>query len=44
MFTNQLCAPQTTEKARADRPRVVLDLEKLRHANCGLGRFCRHLA
>ena len=25
-------------------PRVVLDLEKLRHANCGLGRFCRHLA
>jgi len=23
---------------------VVLDLEKLRHANCGLGRFCRHLA
>ncbi len=24
--------------------RVVLDLEKLRHANCGLGRFCRHLA
>jgi glycosyltransferase involved in cell wall biosynthesis len=22
----------------------VLDLEKLRHANCGLGRFCRHLA
>ena len=29
---------------RSDRPRVVLDLEKLRHANCGLGRFCRHLA
>ncbi len=29
---------------RAARPRVVLDLEKLRHANCGLGRFCRHLA
>jgi len=25
-------------------PRVVLDLEKLRHINCGLGRFCRHLA
>ncbi len=25
-------------------PRVVIDLEKLRHANCGLGRFCRHLA
>jgi glycosyltransferase involved in cell wall biosynthesis len=23
---------------------VVLDLEKLRHINCGLGRFCRHLA
>ena len=29
---------------RTGRPRVVLDLEKLRHANCGLGRFCRHLA
>ena len=25
-------------------PRVVLDLEKLRHINCGLGRFCKHLA
>ena len=25
-------------------PRVVLDLEKVRHANCGLGRFCSHLA
>jgi glycosyltransferase involved in cell wall biosynthesis len=23
---------------------VVIDVEKLRHANCGLGRFCRHLA
>ena len=30
--------------ARNSLPRVVLDLEKLRHANCGLGRFCRHLA
>jgi glycosyltransferase involved in cell wall biosynthesis len=27
-----------------NRPRVVLDLERTRHANCGLGRFCRHLA
>ncbi len=26
------------------RPRVVLDLERTRHTNCGLGRFCRHLA
>ena len=25
-------------------PRVVLDLEKLRHINCGLGRFSLHLA
>ncbi|MEI6037043.1 MAG: glycosyltransferase family 1 protein [Planctomycetota bacterium] len=25
-------------------PRVVLDLEKLRHINCGLGQFCKHLA
>jgi glycosyltransferase involved in cell wall biosynthesis len=24
--------------------RVVVDLEKLRHPNCGLGRFSRHLA
>lgn len=27
-----------------DRPRVVIDLERMRHANCGLGRYCRHLA
>ena len=25
-------------------PRVVVDLEKLRHINCGLGRFSLHLA
>jgi glycosyltransferase involved in cell wall biosynthesis len=25
-------------------PRVVIDLEKLRHINCGLGRFALHLA
>lgn len=25
------------------RPRVVLDLERLRHINCGLGRFCLNL-
>jgi glycosyltransferase involved in cell wall biosynthesis len=39
-------APPTAAAARSrcGRPRVVLDLEKLRHANCGLGRFCRHLA
>lgn len=24
-------------------PSVVVDLEKLRHVNCGLGRFCLHL-
>jgi glycosyltransferase involved in cell wall biosynthesis len=26
------------------QPRVVIDLEKLRHINCGLGRFSLHLA
>jgi hypothetical protein len=26
------------------RPRVVIDLEKLRRINCGLGRFSLHLA
>ena len=32
-------------KARVVRPpRVVLDLEKLRHINCGLGRFCKYLS
>jgi len=41
MFTNRIDAHPLH---RTDRPRVVLDLEKLRHANCGLGRFCRHLA
>ncbi|MFM8708086.1 MAG: glycosyltransferase family 4 protein [Planctomycetia bacterium] len=40
MFASQTAAA----RPRCDRPRVVLDLEKLRHANCGLGRFCRHLA
>jgi glycosyltransferase involved in cell wall biosynthesis len=25
-------------------PRIVIDLEKLRHINCGLGRFSLHLA
>lgn len=25
-------------------PRIAIDLEKLRHINCGLGRFCLHLA
>lgn len=27
-----------------DLPRIVIDLEKLRHINCGLGRFSLHLA
>jgi hypothetical protein len=26
------------------RPRIVIDLEKLRHINCGLGRFSLYLA
>ena len=41
MFTNRR---SQSRHARPDRPRVVLDLEKVRHANCGLGRFCRYLA
>ena len=28
----------------SDLPRIVIDLEKLRHINCGLGRFSLHLA
>lgn len=28
----------------APLPRIVIDLEKLRHINCGLGRFSLHLA
>ncbi len=28
---------------RSDRPQVVIDLEKLRHINCGLGRFSYYL-
>lgn len=36
--------PSAAPPPRGRRPRVVLDLEKLRHANCGLGRFCSHLA
>jgi len=44
MFSSRRFVQRTTEQTRAGRPRVVLDLEKLRHANCGLGRFCRHLA
>jgi glycosyltransferase involved in cell wall biosynthesis len=27
-----------------DLPRIVIDLEKLRHINCGLGRFSLHLS
>jgi len=37
-------AGRLTASTEPRRPRVVLDLEKMRHANCGLGRFCRHLA
>ena len=33
-------SPQRNE----GRARVVIDLERMRHANCGLGRYCRHLA
>lgn len=44
MSANRIGLRQTNQSAPASRPRVVLDLEKLRHANCGLGRFCRHLA
>jgi glycosyltransferase involved in cell wall biosynthesis len=32
-----------TPPARRSLPRVVIDLEKLRHINCGLGRFSLHL-
>lgn len=31
-------------KPTSSLPRVVIDLEKLRHINCGLGRFCLYLA
>lgn len=34
----------SSHRPHAERPRVVIDLEKVRHANCGLGRFCRFLA
>ena len=38
-------AGQVDNPAMATRPpRVVVDLEKLRHINCGLGRFSLHLA
>ncbi len=30
-------------KPTSSLPRVVIDLEKLRHINCGLGRFCLYL-
>ena len=36
--------PAFPSRARPTRlPRVVIDLEKLRHINCGLGRFSLHL-
>ncbi len=31
-------------KPTSSLPQVVIDLEKLRHINCGLGRFCLYLA
>ncbi len=37
--------PQTplSRSRPAGAPRIVIDLEKLRHINCGLGRFSLHL-
>ena len=35
--------PLPTVAARGRLPRVVVDLEKLRHINCGLGRFSLYL-
>ena len=35
--------PLSSLPRRGPRPRVVIDLEKLRHINCGLGRFSYHL-
>jgi glycosyltransferase involved in cell wall biosynthesis len=35
--------PLPTVAARGRLPRVVIDLEKLRHINCGLGRFSLYL-
>ena len=37
--------PLNTRTNRSDMlPQVVIDLEKLRHINCGLGRFSLYLA
>lgn len=35
--------PAPSNRRPGRRPRVVVDLEKLRHINCGLGRFSLHL-
>lgn len=35
--------PAVRRPPRGSIPRVVIDLEKLRHINCGLGRFSLHL-
>ena len=35
--------PAVRRPSRGSIPRVVIDLEKLRHINCGLGRFSLHL-
>jgi glycosyltransferase involved in cell wall biosynthesis len=37
-------SPRFASAASPARPQVVIDVEKLRRENCGLGRFCRHLA
>ena len=36
-------SPPPSSSSRPGVPRVVIDLEKLRHINCGLGRFSLHL-
>ena len=43
--TSHIDTPCGTKTTQPDRlPRVVIDLEKLRHINCGLGRFSLYLA
>ena len=39
-----IVSPRRSSDRPSQRPRVVIDLERMRHANCGLGRYCRHLA
>ena len=43
--TSHLDTPCGTKTTQPDiLPRVVIDFEKLRHINCGLGRFSLYLA